>query len=63
MNDACYCTSDGKIYGVSGPYVIQCNGTTGRREAYVRVTAPVYGDMRICYHAATDSLYVASTLR
>jgi hypothetical protein len=60
MNDACYCSSDGKIYGVSGPYVIQCNGTTGRREGYVRVASPLMGDMRICYHAATDSMYVSA---
>ena len=60
MNDACYCPSNGNIYGVSGPYVIQCNGTTGRREDYVRVGSPLYGDMRICYHAATNKIYVAT---
>lgn len=60
MNDACYASSNGKIYGTVGPYVVQYNGTTGARENFVRVASPLCGDMRICYHAATDSLYVAT---
>lgn len=60
MNDACYCSSNGKIYGTVGPYVCQYNGTTGERENFFRIGSPVYGDMRICYHAATDKLYVAA---
>ncbi len=59
MNDACYCSSNGKIYGVVGPYVCQYDGITGAREDFVRVTSPVMGDLRICYHAATDTLYAA----
>jgi len=59
MNDACYCPTTDKIYGTSGPYVVQFNGTTGLREGFVRVGAPLYGDIRICYHAANDTLYVA----
>lgn len=60
MNDACYCSTTDKIYGTSGPYVVQCNAATGAREDYVRVASPVMGDIRICYHSATDSLYAAT---
>lgn len=60
MNDACYASSNGKIYGAVGPYVVQYNGDTGAREGFVRVTSPVMGDIRLCYHAATNSLYAAT---
>jgi len=60
MNDACYASSVDKIFGVVGPYVCKYNATTGAREGFVRVASPLYGEMRLCYHAATGSLYVAT---
>lgn len=55
--DAVYAA--GKIYGCMGPYVIQFNATSGAKEAIARVTAPIAGPSRICYHAATGLLYVS----
>ena len=60
MNDACYASSVDKIFGTVGPYVCKYNATTGAREGFVRVASPLYGDIRICYHAANDTLYVAT---
>lgn len=59
-NDACYVSSVDKIFGVVGPYVVKYNATTGKREGSVRLAKPLYGEMRICYHAANDTLYVAT---
>ncbi len=60
MNDACYVASVDKIFGVVGPYVCKYNATTGAREGFVRVASPLYGEMRLCYHAANSTLYVAT---
>lgn len=61
MNDAVYVGgATPKIFGTVGPYVCKYDATTGLRDGFVRVGAPLYGEMRICYHAATDSLYVST---
>jgi hypothetical protein len=61
VNDAVYVGgATPKIFGTVGPYVCKYDATTGAREGFVRVGAPLYGEMRICYHTATDSLYVAT---
>lgn len=49
----------GKIYGMMSNYIVQFNATTGAKEAIARVTAPILGPCRICYHAATGLLYVS----
>lgn len=59
LQDAVYVSSVNKIFGVSGVYVLQFNATTGVREAQVRISAPVMGDCRLCYHAATGMLYAS----
>ncbi len=59
MNDACYVASVDKIFGVVGPYVCKYNATTGAREGFVRVASPLYGEIRICYHAANDTIYAS----
>jgi hypothetical protein len=59
LQDAVYVSSVNKIFGVSGVYVLQFNATTGAREAQVRISAPVMGDARLCYHAATGMLYAS----
>lgn len=58
LQDAVFCPLTSKIYGTMGPYVVKCNASTGARESVVKVAAPVYGDCRLTYHAATSKLYV-----
>lgn len=60
FQDATYAPSVDKIFGVMGPYLVKCNATTGARESSVRVTSPVLNDCRLAYHAATDTVYVAT---
>lgn len=46
-----------------GPYIVQCNATTGARESYTRLAAaPIYGEMPIVYHPGTAMLFVGSGL-
>lgn len=59
FSDAVYVSGVNKIFGTMGPYVVKCNATTGVKEASVRV-APIYGECRICYLAATGLLYVST---
>ena len=58
FSDAVYVASVNKIFGAMGPYVVQCNASTGAKEAVVRV-APVYGESRLTYLAATNQLFVS----
>jgi len=60
VNDACYASSVDKIFGAVGPYVCKYNATTGAREGFVRVASPLYGEIRICYHAANSTIYAAT---
>lgn len=62
MDDAVYVAATDKIYGVSGPYVMQFNATTGARENIVKVTSPSQGISRIVYHTANGLLYVSTWL-
>ena len=59
LQDAVYVASTDKIYGISGVYVIQLNATTGSVESSVRITSPVNGPARLCYHLANDTLYAS----
>lgn len=59
LMDAAYVPSVNKIFGTSGPYVIQFNADTGQREAFARLYAPMYGTNRICYHSGTDKIFAA----
>lgn len=59
LMDAAYASSVDKIFGTSGPYVIQFNADTGQRESFVRLYSPMYGTNRICYHSGTDKLFAA----
>jgi hypothetical protein len=60
VNDACYAASVDKIFGAVGPYVCKYNAITGSREGFVRVASPLYGEIRLCYHAANDTIYAAA---
>lgn len=60
MNDAVYVASVDKIFGAVGPYVCKYNATTGQREGFVRVASPLYGEIRLCYRLANDTLYAAT---
>lgn len=58
LQDAVYVPAPvDKIFAVSGVYVVKLNATTGAVEASVRISSPVNGTARICYHAATGLLY------
>ncbi len=60
LHDATYVPAPvDKIFGTSGPYVIKFNATTGAVEDQVRLSSPMYGDCRICYHAGTGMLFAA----
>lgn len=60
FTEAVYVPGIDKILAVSGPYVVKCNADTGARETAVRVASPVYGTMRIVYHAANAMVYVST---
>lgn len=59
LQDAVYVPTTDKIYGISGVYVVKFNATTGALESSVRITSPVNGGCRICYHANNDTLYAS----
>ena len=48
-----------KIFGTSGPYLLKFNATTGAMESFLRISSPMYGDMRLCYHSGTGMLFVS----
>lgn len=49
---ACYFAGTDKIYGTMENYILKFNATTGTREAYAKVAAPLYGPMT-CYAGST----------
>lgn len=55
--DAVYVASVDKIFATSGVHVVKFNATTGAVESSVRISSPVNGQARLCYHAATGLLY------
>jgi len=63
---ATYDSARDKIWATMGPYIAKCNASTGERESLTRIVdsdesvGPCYGDMSICYHTATDSLFVGT---
>lgn len=57
LQDAVYVASVDKIFATSGVHVVKFNATTGAVESSVRISSPVNGTARICYHAATGLLY------
>ena len=59
LQDAVYVSSVNKIFGVSGVHLLQFNASTGVREAQVRISSPVYGTCRLCYHAPSDRIYAS----
>ncbi len=60
LHDAAYVPAPvDKIFGTCGPYIIKFNATTGAPEGQVRLSSPMYGDCRICYHAGTGMLFAA----
>ena len=56
--DAVYVQVLDKIFATSGVYVLKFNATTGALEQSVRISSPVNGNARLCYHTPTGLLYV-----
>ena len=59
FDSATYCDVTNKIYASMGPYVVQCNATTGAREAIVKVASPFLGPTRLIYYQPNGLLYLS----
>lgn len=55
LNQACYFAGTDKIYATMENYIVKFNATTGAREAYAKVAAPLYGPMTCC--AGSTAVY------
>lgn len=52
---ACYFAGTDKIYGTLENYIVKFNATSGAKEAYAKVAAPLYGPMCCC--AGSTAIY------
>lgn len=59
LSSAVYVSSNGKIYGMMGPYLLQFDSITGAYEDAVLVTTPAQTHTHVVYHANTGLLYVS----